>query len=373
MNAKIPISKVSYVGNEKKYAFDAINSSWISSNGKYIHKFEELFSKLNKIKYSLGVINGTKAIELALLALNIQKNDEVIVPSFTFIASVNPIVLLGGRPVFVDIDPKTLCIDPNQVKNKITKKTKGIIAVHLYGHPCDMIELKKIANKNKLWIIEDCAEAHFSKINDKFVGMFGDIATFSFFGNKIITCGEGGAVNTNNKFLYKKLKLIRGQGMSDKRRYYFNHLGSNYRLSNICSSILLAQLEKYQSIIHKRKKIKRIYSDYFKSNKYLKLKFEADNVKVSDWLISIIIINKKVNRNKLLDFLSKNGVETRPFFPPVHKMKHLKRFIKKDSSLKYTNKISKIGFNLPIYNDMTKKDVIFICRLIGEYLSEFDL
>ena len=196
---RIPISSSDLKGNEQKYLSECISTNWVSSQGSYIKQFENKFSEFLNVSYSLTCSNGTTALHLALLALGIKEGDEVIVPSFTFIATVNTILYCKAKPVFVDIDPITWCLDPDDVENKITSKTKAILIVHLYGNPAEIIRLKRIAEDNKLCIVEDCAEALGSTYNNKYVGSFGDVSCFSFYGNKIITSGEGGMICTDNE------------------------------------------------------------------------------------------------------------------------------------------------------------------------------
>ena len=227
MNYKFPVYQPSLKGNEKKYVDDCLDSTWISSKGKYIKLFEDSFSKFTDIKYSVAVSNGTVALHLALLALGIGDEDEVIVPTFTYIASVNAIKYVNAKPVFIDSEPVTWQIDPSKIREKISKKTKAIMAVHIYGHPCEMNEIKKIARENNLFIIEDCAEAIGTYYNNKHTGSFGNIATFSFFGNKTITTGEGGMVCTNNQKLHDLVVRLKGQGLAKGKEYFHDIIGYN--------------------------------------------------------------------------------------------------------------------------------------------------
>ncbi|MBS1736702.1 MAG: DegT/DnrJ/EryC1/StrS aminotransferase family protein, partial [Bacteroidetes bacterium] len=226
---KIPIYQPSLSGKEKKYVLDCLDSTWISSKGKYIPLFENAFADFTAIKHAASVCNGTVALHVALVALGIGPGDEVIVPTFTYIASVNAITYTGATPVFVDSLPKTWQMDTEDVERKITNKTKAIMAVHLYGQPCDLDALKTIADNNKLFLIEDCAEAIGTYYKGKHVGGFGDIACFSFFGNKTITSGEGGMVLSNNEELLNKVAHLKGQGLAKNREYWHDLIGFNYR------------------------------------------------------------------------------------------------------------------------------------------------
>ena len=261
MNIKYPVYKPSLNGNEKKYVMECLDSTWISSKGKFISEFENKFAEYLGVKYAASVSNGTVALHVALLALGIGPEDEVIVPTFTYIASVNAITYTGAKPVFVDSNPSHWQMNVEDVNKKLSNRTKAILAVHLYGHPCDIEELRKISDDKKLFLIEDTAEALGSKYDNKLLGTFGDISTFSFFGNKTITTGEGGMVVTNNPELHKKAVHIKGQGLADHREYWHDIIGYNYRMTNICAAIGLAQLEKINEVIKKKREIAKWYKD----------------------------------------------------------------------------------------------------------------
>ncbi|MEW6042550.1 MAG: DegT/DnrJ/EryC1/StrS family aminotransferase, partial [Elusimicrobiota bacterium] len=257
----IPIASSLFRGNEKKYLMECIETNWISSLGRFVSLFETNFSKFIGNRYSLTCSSGTSAIHLALLSTGIKENDEIIVPSFTFIATVNAILYCGAKPVFADIDPVLWCIDPAEVRKKISRKTKAILVVHIYGNPAEMGELQKIAKEEGLFLIEDCAEALGAKYNNKYVGSFSDMSCFSFFGNKVITCGEGGMVSSNNSDLIEKAKIYRDHGMDPQRRYHHIVNGYNYRMTNLQAAVGLAQLEKIQSYLKERR---RVFEEYFK-------------------------------------------------------------------------------------------------------------
>ena len=237
--APIPVASADVSGNEEAYASDAIRSSWISSSGKYVTRFEEEFAAACDVEYALSCSNGTVALHLALLALGLRPGDEVIVPSLTYIATANAVRYCGAEPVFVDVDPQTWCLDPEAIESKITSRTRGIIAVHLMGHPADMDAINTHAGVHGLWVVEDCAEAHFAEYKGSPVGSLGSVGTFSFFGNKIFTCGEGGAVTLHDRQLQKRMSMLRGQGMDPQRRYYFPITGYNFRLTNVACAIAL--------------------------------------------------------------------------------------------------------------------------------------
>lgn len=364
MHYKYPVYRPQLNGNEKKYVSECLDSTWISSKGKFISKFEEEFAKFIKSKYAIAVPNGTIALHLALLALGIGPGDEVIVPTLTYVASANAVTYTGAKPVFADSLPDTWQIDPDDIEKKITKKTKVIMPVHLYGLPCNMDAIRKIAKKKNIFVMEDCAEAFGSKYKNNHVGNFGDISSFSFFGNKTITTGEGGMVVTNNKELYKLAVRLKGQGLAKNREYWHDIVGYNYRMTNICAAIGLAQLERADKIISKKRQIAGWYYDFLKK---LPLEFhkEHDNLFHSYWMVNILVNNYKL-RDKLRDHLKKNGIETRPVFFPIHTMPI---YFKRGRSFPVAEDIAGHGITLPSYPELTKKDISSICNTIKDFYN----
>lgn len=358
MNFNIPVYRPSLNGNEFKYVSDCLNSTRISSKGPYIDKFENDFSDFLKMKYSTTVSNGTVALHLAFLCLGIKEGDEVIVPTLTYIASVNAISYVGAKPIFVDADPLTWNIDVEAIESRISKKTKAIIIVHLYGACCDMDRINYLCKKHDIFLIEDVAEAFGSKYKNKFAGTFGDIATFSFFGNKTITTGEGGMVVTNNKFLYEKAKFLKSQAVSVKKEYWHDEIGFNYRMTNLTAAIGVAQLERANEIIHKKRQLLEIYKNELYG---LPIKFQNEDEKSFNtyWMISIIVENENI-RDLIREELRLNSVETRPFFPPANIMP----VFYTDEIFPIALNLSKIGINLPSYPDLSKGEVEFICAII---------
>ena len=360
---KYPVYQPSLNGNEKKYVDECLSSTWISSKGFFINEFENKFANYINVKHAASVCNGTVAIHLALAALGIGVGDEVIVPTFTYIASVNPIVQVGATPIFVDSLENTWQIDPNEIEKKITSKTRAIMVVHLYGHPCDMDTIMAIAKQYNLLIIEDCAEAIGTKYKDKYVGSFGDISTFSFFGNKTITCGEGGMVVTNNTDLYNLLFRLKGQGLAKNREYWHDILGFNYRMTNIAAAIGLAQLEQVETFLNNKQQIALWYQKYLKDTPIVF--HNADNdVYHSYWMCSILTENNQ-QRELLRDHLKKNAIETRPTFYPVHSMPIYEKYNQEYYPI--ATDLSQRGINLPSYPDLTEHDVINITEVIKKY------
>jgi len=362
MSFKYPVYQPSLGNKEKENVLECLDSTWISSKGKFISQFEIEFSSFVGVKHSAAVSNGTVAIHLALLALGIGIGDEVIVPSFTYIASVNAIKYTGAEPVFVDSDLSTWQIDPTKIEEKITNKTKAIMAVHLYGQPCEMDTILLIAEKHKLFIIEDCAEAFGSLYKNNHVGTLGDISTFSFFGNKTITTGEGGMVVTNNHGFHDKVVRLKGQGLAKDKEYYHDIIGYNYRMTNICAAIGVAQLERANDLIEKKILIAKWYEEKLKNLPVI-FHSQIGNVKHSFWMVSILLKDSD-EREKIRFHLKQNAIETRPAFHPVHLMP---MYLKDDFSLPVAEELGSRGINLPSYPDLNENDVEFICNTIKEF------
>lgn len=359
---KYPVYQPSLIGNEKKYVNQCLDSTWISSKGEFIQKFEESFAEFTNAKHAVSVSNGTVALHLALVALGIGKGDEVIVPTFTYIASVNAIAYTGAKPVFVDSLPDTWQIDPEDVKKKITDKTKAVMAVHLYGHSCDMGRLKEICENNRLFLVEDCAEAIGSKYKGQHVGTFGDVSTFSFFGNKTITTGEGGMLLTNDETIYDRANHYKGQGLAKYREYWHDVIGYNYRMTNICAAIGVAQLENIDRFLRDKRKIAERYRDGLEG---LPLEFHSENKDVyhSYWMCTILLDDPK-HREGLRTLLADKGIETRPAFYPVHTMP---MYAQKFESHPVAQDLGWRGVNLPSYPALDQKSQDFIIESIKEY------
>lgn len=361
---KIPVYSPYLCGNEKKYVNDCLDSTWISSRGKYVNAFEQKFRELIGSSHAASVANGTVALHLALLALGIGPEDEVIVPTFTYVASVNAIAYVGAKPVFVDSLESTWQMDPEAVRSKITPKTRAIMAVHLYGHPCAMDELVAICRQHHLFLIEDCAEAFGTLYKEKHVGGFGDIATFSFFGNKTVTTGEGGMVTTNDERLHKRCVKLKGQGLVEVGQYWHDIIGYNYRMTNICAAIGLAQLEQIETIIAKKRAIAEFYTESL-ANLPLKTHLETKGTKHSYWMCSIILEDEEL-RDPLRKHLAQLGIETRPLFYPVHSMP---MYV---TSEKYpiAESLASRGMNLPSWPGLDIKQLETISEAIRGFFDD---
>jgi perosamine synthetase len=344
---------------------ECLDSTWISSKGKFINQFEERFSEFLGIKYSAAVSNGTVALHTALLALGIGQGDEVIVPSFTYIASVNAIHYTGAMPVFVDSEIEFWQMNPEDVKQKITSKTKAVMAVHLYGHTCEMSELVELCKQNNIYLIEDTAEAFGSKYKGRFAGTFGDISTFSFFGNKTITTGEGGMVSTNSKELYDLVMRLKGQGLAAGKEYVHDIIGYNYRMTNICAAIGCAQLKNATDIITKKRKIANWYNNQLNDLPLQLHKEESKDAYHTYWMYTVMVDDME-KRDTLRTFLKDKGIETRPAFHPVHQMP---MYYKENQDLPVADNLGTRGFNLPSYPELNESDVIYISEQIKKFFS----
>jgi perosamine synthetase len=358
----IPISKPSITQLEIDYVTDAVKSTWVSSLGKYIDRFELEFAKFCQAKYGVALMNGTVAIQLALEACGVKEGHEVIVPDLSFIATANAVLNIGAIPVFADIDPIAFCLDPNRIEELITKKTKAIIPVHLYGHPANMPEIMAIAKKHNLMVIEDAAEAHGATIDGIPVGAWGDCATFSFYGNKNITTGEGGMITTNNLEIYEKSKFLRDHSMSKTKRYWHPEKGYNYRMTNLQAAIGCAQVERAQEILGQKNRIFNQYKLGLESYPIFELNVTSEGMTNSYWLITLRVKNMtEIDRDHFMKKLYENGVETRPFFYPMTMMPYL---IQNQGNTPVSYQVYQEGINLPTFIDLTDDEIGKICETI---------
>ncbi len=349
-NLHVSVAQPQLNGNEYRYLMDAFLSTWISSTGKFITQFEERFANYCGTSYGVATSNGTTALHLALTALGIGPGDEVIVPDLTFAATINAVIYTGATPVIVDIEEDSWCIDPNEIEKAISKRTKAIIPVHIYGQPCDMGRICDIANRHGLLIVEDCAEAHGAEWNGKKVGTFGEIGCFSFFGNKVITTGEGGMCITANDELDRRMRVLREHGMSKERKYYHEVVGYNYRMTNMQAAIGCAQLERIDEILEKRASVERLYREMLGDTC---LSFQNDNLqnrKKITWLVSALISEPK--REKLFVKMKELGIDTRSFFVPLSKMDIYKKYAR---ICKVSHKKSAQGINFPTSYEIDDK------------------
>ena len=360
----IPISQPSIGEKEIEYVLDAVKSGWVSSLGKYIDMFEKKFATYCGTKYALTTSNGTTALHLALISLGITAADEVIIPDLTFVATGSAVKYIGAKVVTVDIDEDTLCISPEGIEKAITSKTKAIIPVHLYGHPANMDQINKIANKYNLFVVEDAAEAHGAEVNGKKVGSLSDAGVFSFYGNKIITTGEGGMITTNNEDLYKKMGYLRDHAMSKEKRYWHTDVGFNYRMTNLQAALGVAQFERIEELLAKKKKIFGWYQDGLEYVKNVKLNHQAPWTKNVYWMVCLEIEKyTEMQRDEFIHKLKVRDIDSRPYFYPVSDMP-----MYDEANTPITHKVYQKGLNLPSYFDITKDEVEYVCKTIKELL-----
>lgn len=369
MEKIIQVAAPTLIGNEKAYVLDCLDSNWISSNGKYIELFETQFADFCQARYALSCSNGTVALHLALLALGIGQGDEVLVPTLTYVATANAVMYCGATPVFVDSEYNTWNIDPNLIESKINTNTKAIIVVHLYGCPVELTPILEIAQKYNLWVIEDAAEAHGAEYKEQKVGVIGDIGTFSFYGNKIITTGEGGMVVTNNEQFAQKMRQLKGQGMDLNRRYWFPIIGYNYRMTNIAAAIGLGQLEKIDWHIERRRQIAHQYKSRLFGIPGICFQDERSWVKAVYWMSSIVLSkDAAISRDRLMEKLFEMGIETRPFFFPMHTLPIYKNQIN-SQNYPIADLLSATGINLPSSANLSSQDIDYICDRIISLIS----
>lgn len=368
----IPVLEPELSGNEAKYVLNCIDSNWISSQGSYVTRFEKVFEDLHNETFAVAVSNGTVALHLALMSLGIGSGDEVIVPNITFAATINAVLYCGATPVICEVDPISWCIDIEEIKKLITPKTKAIIPVHLYGQVCDMASIALLAESNNIFIIEDCAESLGSRVNGRLVGTYGDASTFSFFGNKTISTGEGGMVLFKNKEHYCNAKILRDHGMTPSKRYWHDVVGYNFRLTNLQAAVGVAQMERFESIIERKRKIASIYGKLLKDiNGINQLPYEAMGSVHSNWLYTIRLSNE-VNRDAVIKKLLQYGVETRPIFYPLTEMPPYQKFRSSDN-LETSLSLSMYGISLPTSVAMNVEKIEYVAKALNEVLLEMTL
>jgi len=364
----IRIAEPDISGNELKYLTECIETNWISSSGSFVKKFEEKFAEYCGTKYATSCSNGTAALQLSLLALGVKKGDEVITPNLTFGATVSVIKHCNATPILADIDKKTWNISGREIERNITPKTKAIMPVHLYGNSCNMKEIQEIAQKYDLKVIEDAAEAHGAEYDSKKVGSIGDVGCFSFFGNKIITTGEGGICTSNDKELIKKIDLLKNHGMTKEKRYWHDVIGHNFRLTNIQAAIGLAQIEKIEEFNKKRDSLAKLYKENLKNLSEIEFQEITENSKPVYWMFPISLTeDANINVDQLAEKLRENGIETRKIFHPLHKMPVYLDL----SEYPHSELVYKKGLILPMHNLLKEEQVNYICETLKKIITGF--
>ncbi len=363
----IPIMEPWLDQQEIDLVMDCLKTGWISSQGKYIAEFEKAFSGFCGSRFGVATSNGTTALHLALLTLGIGPGDEVIVPALSFVASANVVVYVGAKPVFADVDEKTWTINPSLIRPLITEHTKAIIPVHLYGHPADMGPIMKLAEEYRLWVIEDAAEAHGAEYQGEKVGSLGHMGCFSFYGNKIISTGEGGMITTDNSEWVEKARMLRDHGMSKEKKYWHPVVGYNFRMTNIQAAIGMGQMTKLDRLIERKREIANHYTQGLKKNAGLILPSEEVWAKSIFWLYSLLIKPEtQKNRDDLIDFLAQAQVESRPVFYPIPDMPPYQDY----GTFPVASRISKGGISLPSGFNLTRSEQDHIAEMIQIFLDK---
>ena len=366
----IPVYRPRISARETELVRECLETGWISSRGRFVPEFESRFAAYVGARRATSTCNGTVALHLALLATGVGAGDEVIVPSLTYVASANAIVMCGATPVFVDSDPDTWQMDAACVELAMGPRTKAVLAVHLYGHPCDMDRLPQLCSERGIALVEDCAEAIGTRWRGRHVGTFGTVSTFSFFGNKTITTGEGGMVVSNEDHVLDRAHLLKTQGVSPKREYWHEVLGYNYRMTNVCAAIGCAQMESIDEVVVRKVEIAARY----RSNldvPGVTFHGEADGALNSYWMCSALMPTRNAREQARRD-LAERGIETRPFFHPAHL---LPIYADRNRGLRLAvaEDLSGRGISLPSYPDLSDDEIDSICDALRESIAAAQL
>lgn len=373
MNYRIPLSQPSITALEVACVTDAVRSGWVSSRGEYIDRFEESFAAYCGTTYALTTSSGTTALHLTLASYGIGPGDEVIVPDITFVATANAVTYSGATPVFVDIDQESLCLDVDKLQKAITPKTKAVVAVHLYGHPANIPAIRAIAAPRNIVVIEDAAEAHGATINGVKTGALGNCGVFSFYGNKIVTCGEGGIITTNDVTLYERAKYLRSQAMSPTQRYWHAEIGFNYRMTNLQAALGFAQMKRIDKFVEKKKTIFSWYQQALADElrNYPTITANVQLNRTAPWATNVFWqVCMEVSgwtyaeRDRFMFALAEQGIETRPYFYPISDMP-----MYPTTDTPVAHQVSRSGLNLPSYFDMSQADVALVCQVIVQCLQ----
>lgn len=360
-----PVVAPSIGALERKYVNDCLRTGWVGSWGTYLGKFETAFARLVGVRHAATTANGTVSLHLVALALGLGPGDEVIVPDFTYVASANAVRYVGATPVFVDCDPDTFNIDPERIEEKITKRTRAIMVTHLFGNPCRMDRIMAIARRRGLPVIEDAAQAHGTLFYGRAAGGFGEAGSFSFFGSKTMTTGEGGMVVTNSKAVSEAVRLLKNQGQSRRRRYFHDVLGYNYRMTNIQAAIGLAQLERLPAILAAKRRIHGWYQAHLAplvDRGLVRFQGETPGGRATWWVNAVVLRDAVADR--LAKTLARAGIDTRPLFVPMHAIPHLKS----RGNFPHTNMLSARGIILPSGVALGRGDVKHIAATVAAAL-----
>ncbi|MEK6677455.1 MAG: DegT/DnrJ/EryC1/StrS family aminotransferase [Planctomycetota bacterium] len=351
-------------GKERQYVMECMDGNWISSMGDFILRFESAFAKRCGVPRAVSCSSGTAALHLALEVLGIGAGDEVIMPAFTLIVSANMVCLAGAKPVLADVRPDTWCIDPDDLARKITPKTKAIMIVHMYGHPCDMVSIMATARKHKLFVIEDAAQAHGATYGGRSVGSFGDFGCFSFYANKTLTTGEGGMLVTKDERLARRAALLRNQAFGPER-FVHHDVGFNYRLTNMQAAIGLGQCERFDKKVERKREIAAIYDELIGDEPSIQKPVELHGCKNVYWMYGVVLRDKfGRSKKEVRERLEKCGVETRSFFIPLNQQPVYQgtnpRWPDLRGKFPVSEDLAARGFYLPSGLDLTREDQEYV-------------
>lgn len=350
-------------GNETEYVMDCLRSTWISSRGTYIERFEKLLAEYCGVKHAVVTNNGTTSLHLALVANDVGPGDEVIMPTLSYIATANVATYCNATPVFVDCEPNYYSIDPDRIEAAITPRTKAIMTVPLYGHPVDMDAVREIADRKGIVVIEDAAESMGAEYKGQRVGSLSQCSSFSFFGNKTITTGEGGAITTDDRALADRMRFLRGQAVDPQRNYWHPEVGFNYRMTNVAAAIGTAQAERLDIHVGRRQQIADWYFEELAEHENIfQLPYAAEWATHSYWMYTILLRPEhRVDRDQWIRDLASRGVESRPMFYPIHTMP---AYRKGQGSFPVAEQCSELGLNLPTHGNLTRDDVAYVCEQV---------
>jgi perosamine synthetase len=362
----IPLSNPTLGAKETEYVMDCLETNWISSGGKYVERFEQAFAKVAGTRHAISCSNGTAALHLALLGLGLAPGEEVLVPTLTFAACANSVVYCGAKPVFVDIEPDIWCLDPSRLETQITPRTRGMIAVHLRGHAADMDSIMEVARRHGLFVVEDAAQAHGARFRGRPVGSIGDVGTFSFFGNKMLTTGEGGMVTTNDDDMAARIRLLKNQGMTQEKRYWHTVVGYNYRLTNLQAAIGLAQVERLDEQLRRHREVAAWYREALTDTPGLSWQVERDWAHHAWWqFVAVIDEPFAPNRDAVLERMQSAGIDARRIYYPMHQ---LPIYSDKTNGDCYpvADRLAARAVCLPTWGGLRQEDVRFICEQLLE-------
>jgi perosamine synthetase len=360
----LQVAAPTFAGREREYVLDCIDSTWISSAGTYIDRFEAAFADFCGVRHAIACSNGTTALHLVFASLGIGPGDEVIVPTLTFVATANAVRYCGGTPVFVDVHPDTWTMDPVVVESKITPRTKAIVPVHLFGHPADMTSLQAIADRHGLIVVEDAAQSPGAEVRGRRVGSMSRLATFSFFGNKILSTGEGGMITTDDDALAATIRMLKSQGMEPGHRYWFPVVGYNYRMTNVAAALGLAQMEKVEWHLTRRQEVAAWYRERLAGASGLTWQIEQPWARHVWWMFTIVLdAAPPVDRDAVKRELAARNIETRSVPYPLHQLP-IYQDATRGQRFPAADHIAGRGINLPTWAKVTKEDVAEICDVV---------